>query len=257
MSGVRWGLGDGGHVWGYVCAWLGWVQALPLLREWEEGDRSTLERKPNNPQVQTREFLLLWATGHTGLPGDVHMFYLSTPRRTLKIIVLTESVLCAGHSRGAVPSRCGFLCHPGSKFYQMFGSSIAAQFILMSLDLRYEIPWGWLRRVKMKREEEEEVTALWPDYGGRSCNTETRVTPKQSWPPSGLCCSRRSTPSSGKTTRTPETWIPPYLLQWRLWESLFNMKVQSWGGKNEYFLTYRSSNDLTSWHCQRKFQGVT
>lgn len=54
-----------------MCVRPGRVQALPLLREREEGDRGTLERKPRHPQVQTGEFLLLRATGNTGLPGDL------------------------------------------------------------------------------------------------------------------------------------------------------------------------------------------
>lgn len=40
------------------------------------------------------------------------------------------------------------------------------QSIFTCSDLRYETLWGWLKRMRMKKEEER--TARWPDSGGRS-----------------------------------------------------------------------------------------
>lgn len=71
VSGLRRGLCDRGHVWGPLQARSGPVQALPLLREREEGDWGSVEGKPHHPQVQTGKLLVLRAPGNPGLPGEV------------------------------------------------------------------------------------------------------------------------------------------------------------------------------------------
>lgn len=67
-------------------------------------------------------------------------------------------------------------------------------------DLRWETLWVWLRMVRMRKEEG--TAALCPDCGGRSWRSERGATPEQSWAPCGRCCSRRSTPSSGRDKQT-------------------------------------------------------
>lgn len=76
VSGVWRGLGHGWHVRGPVRARAGRVQTLPLLRERQEGDRGTLERKTHHLEVQKGELLLLRAAGHPGLWGGVRALLL-------------------------------------------------------------------------------------------------------------------------------------------------------------------------------------
>lgn len=60
---------------------------------------------------------------------------------------------------------------------------------------RWEMPWAWLEMTMVKKEAES--TALWPDCGGKGWSSKRGFTPEQSWTHCGLCCSRKSTPSSG------------------------------------------------------------
>lgn len=92
-----------------------------------------------------------------------------------------------------------------------------------SCHLRYETPWGWLRRTRMKTEEEEWTTAPWPDFWAKSWKTERWVTQERSWPRSGPCCSRRSTPSSGKPwTGGGFGWCQYVWLFLRFWDAPIN-----------------------------------